>query len=233
MLDDLGIEKPLDTAQISQAVQGLFSPSASVAVLDPRRDHGGLMGGEVELMANANPKRQREFTAGRVASRVAMVAMGAPISPILSGRDRAPVWPEGVVGSISHCDECCVAVLGQAVDVAMLGVDVEPYQPLEEYMFAEICTLRELNWLNAQEAGLRGYLAKLIFSAKEAAYKCQYPLTGRIIGFGAIEIDLDLLTGRFSAEFTRKVAPFQSGDRMVGRFAVLNGLILSGMALGM
>ena len=58
----------------------------------------------------------------------------------MTGTDRAPLWPAGAVGSISHTDDYCVVVVGHSVEHRSLGVDAEPAAPLEEHVWTEICT---------------------------------------------------------------------------------------------
>ncbi len=232
MLDDSEANHVLNTSLIGTAALGMFGPAVAVAVLDPRLDQGGLMGSEVEAIAAASPRRVREFTAGRVAARMAMVAMGLPVRQIPVGKDRAPIWPQGVSGSISHCATCCIAVAAPVGVAALLGVDVEPLEPLEPELQTGICTPSEMAWLERQDPEKRDYIAKLIFSAKESAYKCQYPLSRRIIGFDAIEITPDLDENRFVARFAVDNAPFRADDLMVGQFMTVEGLILTGVTLG-
>lgn len=190
------------------------------------------MGGEAKTVARAKPGRVREFTAGRVAARLAMLAMGAPAQPVLCAKDRAPIWPRGIVGSISHASACCIAVTAPAQNIASIGVDVEPWEPLPAELHSSICTERELDWLNSQHPTQRDHFARLIFSAKESAYKAQFPLSGQILGFDAIEIVLDLKRVSFCATFTQPVPPFQTGDRLSGKFAITEGSILTGLVLG-
>ena len=64
-------------------------------------------------MARAVPQRRREFFAGRLAAHRAMEALGHLPEPVPMGQDRAPVWPQGLVGSISHGAGACAAMYGQ------------------------------------------------------------------------------------------------------------------------
>lgn len=222
----------MNAPKISAAAQALFPAEVAVAVLDPRLAQGNLIGDEPQIIARAKPGRVREFTAGRVAARLAMLAMGAPARPVLSRDNRAPIWPAGIVGSISHAPACCISVIAAARNIASLGVDVEPWEPLPVDLHRTICTKGELDWLNCQHPAQRDYFAKLIFSAKECAYKSQFPLSGQILNYDAIKISLNLNRVRFSARFTQSIPPFQVGDRLSGRFAITEGLILTGMAIG-
>ena len=107
-------------------------------------------------MTAAVPRRRREFASGRALLRD-LIGMDVPIP---SGRDRAPILPPGVCGSLAHDDGFVVAAVASRTDFRSLGVDIEPIDPLDQMTAAAI--------LRADEAGLDAHLA---FTLKEAAYK--------------------------------------------------------------
>ncbi len=205
---------------LAAKIQALFSPTVSVAVTDPTEDHAPHFDAEFAVVADATPKRQREFLAGRAAARHAMGQMGVPKAPVLSDQDRAPVWPGSLTGSISHNDTLCVAVLTDARTVPAIGIDIEEKLPLAPELIPEICTLPERAWLACQPERERGVLAKLLFSAKECAYKCQFTLTRTFLEFSDLEITTDLETGQFEATFIRPVPGFAKGAQLFGRYVI-------------
>src|SRR6185503_18375584 len=77
-------------------------------------------------LKEAVPKRQAQFRAGRYCAMLAIQALHGG-SPMLVGRDAngAPLWPEGVVGSITHTDDVAAAAVASAADVLSLGIDTE------------------------------------------------------------------------------------------------------------
>src|SRR5438876_615194 len=79
-------------------------------------DTSWLFGEERALVAGASPVRRREFTAGRVCARDALQQLGGPRCAILRDPSRAPIWPEGFVGSISHAAGYCVAAAARTAD---------------------------------------------------------------------------------------------------------------------
>lgn len=175
--------------------------TAGLAVLDPRLPRPGqLFPVEEQAIAHAVPTRRDAFIAGRVAARSAMTDIGLTPAPIPMGPDRAPVWPAGVIGSISHCAALCVAVVARAGDIAALGIDVEKATPLARDLWNEILRPEERAWLERQPAADRGLHAKEIFSAKEAIYKAIYPQERRILEFH--EIALSPNAGGFTARRT-------------------------------
>ncbi|MEW8656663.1 MAG: hypothetical protein AB2595_20690, partial [Candidatus Thiodiazotropha endolucinida] len=86
---------------------------------------------EERLIQDSVAKRQRQYRAGRNAAHAALEQLDAPDGPLLRGENRQPIWPRGYVGSISHCDDSCVAVCAVEGEVVSLGIDVEPLKPLK------------------------------------------------------------------------------------------------------
>ena len=216
-----------DAARAGAVARTLFGREVAVAALDPRKNHGLPLAEEDKAIVHAVAPRKREFRAGRVAARRAMAALGAPPAAIASASDRSPIWPRGVVGSISHSKTVCVAALARQVEMSSIGIDVETDGALESDLLDLVCTGPELAWLVTQPKELRNRLGTLIFSAKESVYKCQYPLTSAVIDFDALSLRFDMKTTRFEAAFNRRVGLFHSGARVFGRFAVSSGLIVT------
>lgn len=198
------------------------------AEMDPRMTHGNdLLPEEEPAVARAVDSRRREFSAGRRCARSAMAALGAQPLPIVQGGDRAPIWPDGLVGSITHTEGWCAAAVARIDDgIRAIGLDVEPAAPIDAPLLRIICIPEE-----RELVGERGLLGRLIFSAKESAYKAQYQLTRTLLGFHAMQILLDEQTQRFSAVFRKDVAPFARGDRLDGRFVLEQGFLMTAVTI--
>ncbi|MBE1282086.1 MAG: 4'-phosphopantetheinyl transferase superfamily protein [Rhodobacteraceae bacterium] len=211
-------------------VRPLFSDDLAVHVTHPALNYPPPLPEEMAgLSPRAVEKRRREFSAGRHAVRLSQKSLGEPSLPVRVGPDRAPIWPDGLVGGVSHTRTCAVGVVGRSSSHRAVSVDVEEDVPLKAPLLEEICLDSEIDWLNTQDDPLR--FAKLIFSAKEAAYKAQFPITRTVYGFSGMETYWDLENGRFSAFFTSEVAPFAKGDRIDGRFAIGEGIIVTAAEL--
>ena len=190
--------------------------------VDPHSVRGGLLKAEQDEVAAAAQTRIEQFTAGRVCSRIALGRFGvAMTTPVLRGEDRAPIWPPGFVGSISHTDTWCAAAVARAEDVRSIGIDLEPATPLKESLWRRVCTAKERDWLHQLSAP--GLMGKILFSAKESVYKCQYPLTTKFLGFHAVEVELG--EDSFQAVFQQEAGEFKPGDVMTGRYLVEDGLV--------
>lgn len=221
---------PLSSGRLEDDILSLFLPAVTVAMTDPAAEHGAPYEAEAPAIARANDKRRREFCAGRAAARRAMHRMGLPPVAVPSDETRAPVWPTNVTGSISHSDSLCIAVLADARAVPAVGIDIEDALPLDPELFADICTLPERAWLSTQPEQDRGMLAKLIFSAKECAYKCQFTLSRTFLEFHDLEITADLETGQFEATFLRSVPGFARGARLYGRYVVAQDHVITAIS---
>jgi len=174
-------------AELERSIGALFGAGVSVAVTDSAATHPPLLPTEEFAMRRAVPQRLAEFTAGRAAARIAMQRLGLPPQAVPAAPDRSPVWPAGLNGSISHANGICAAVLTRDAS-RRLGLDVEDPAPLEADLWPLVLTPTELEDLNTVAQSDQGTIAKRIFCIKEAAYKAQFPITGAVIGFQALEV---------------------------------------------
>ena len=210
----------------------LFGPLVRTSEMDPSTADSALFPGEQAAIVHAVEKRRREFVAGRTCARRAMAALGEDPAPILQGEDRAPIWPKGLVGCITHTDtRCAVAIARVADGFRSLGLDIEPAVPLRTELLRIICLPEERAYLDDLSVEERGLLGKVIFSAKECAYKCQYPLSRAFLDFHAMRVYPDLAGGGFVAVFQRDASPFASGDALQGQLVVDQGYIMTAITL--
>ena len=139
-------------------------------------------------------KRRLEFMHGRHCAHQAMLKLGLPIRPIIKGADRAPIWPEDLCGSISHSSTSAAAVIASRQQLGGIGLDIETAEPLNENIAEMICRPDESKVNNT------GEYAKLLFSIKEAVYKCIYPTINCYVDFQEMEISLQEHDSSFSAQ---------------------------------
>ncbi len=200
---------------LSDALSQGLPAGIGFAIEDPRVSEEGLHSLELASVERAVPKRRREFAAGRRAARAAFARVGLPERPIPAGQDRAPVWPEGTIGSISHCDDACVAICAKNIFYQSLGIDVEAKTELAAELVDEICTSHELE---ALKAGTMPVLcaAKRLFSAKEAAFKAQFAVTGKMLGFRELSVKFVNNT-EFIAYFVNPRSAFEKTFEAKGR----------------
>jgi 4'-phosphopantetheinyl transferase EntD len=141
------------------------------------------MRSEATFVERAVPKRREEFARGRAAARVALGELGLPPVAIHVGRERQPLWPPGIVGSITHCAELAWAVVAPAEGVTAIGVDVEPDRSLPEDVRLRVLDPTEA--LAVEEAVGRDTVG---FGVKECVHKAIHPATGVWLDFHDVRV---------------------------------------------
>ncbi|MCW3815063.1 4'-phosphopantetheinyl transferase superfamily protein [Micromonospora sp. DR5-3] len=191
--------------------------------------------GEEDLVARAVETRRREFVTARRCAREALARLGHAPAPIRSGPRREPVWPAGVVGSITHCAGYRAAAVGRDTELASLGIDAEPHAPLPDGVAAVVTVASEpelLRRLGDADPGV--HWDRLLFSAKESVYKAWYPLTGRWLGFEDAELSVEPATGTFTARLLVDGTRTDGGRPLTelrGRYLVARGLVVTAVAV--
>lgn len=158
-----------------------------IRVAEIRLCQGILTGEELQYVSRAVPKRVREFTAGRHIARRALRHMNVAASSIPVDKNRCPVWPDGIVGSISHTDDFVGIALARAQDYVSVGFDIEAggaVRPELCDMFLTDDESYQIDLIADSE------LVTLIFSCKESVYKAVYPLVGEFLEFQDLEISI-------------------------------------------
>ena len=179
----------------------------------------GLFPAEAALVRTADPRRRAEFTAGRACARTALARLGLPATPVLAGRAGEPRWPAGVTGSITHCAGYRACAVARTTDLAGLGIDAEPNAWLPAGLIESVAGHAEQDWIARQAAAAPAVCwDRLLFSAKEAAGKLGYPLTGRWPGPGQVAVFPDP-AGTFEVQV--------AGSRLTGRWLARDGLIVT------
>ncbi|MFI8879262.1 4'-phosphopantetheinyl transferase [Streptomyces sp. NPDC055243] len=197
---------------------GSLLAAVSVTVVETREDPVDpfLFPEEADVVARAVDKRRREFATVRQCARAALAELGVPAVPILPGPKGAPRWPDGIIGSMTHCAGYRAAVVARSSAVTSIGVDAEPAAPLaDEGVLALVADEGErtaLAGLGARHPDVPW--DRLLFSAKESVYKTWFPLTGRWLGFEDARLDLDP-DGTFTAAL-RVSGPTVAGRELKG-----------------
>jgi 4'-phosphopantetheinyl transferase EntD len=193
-----------------------------------------LFPAEEALLARAVDKRRREFTTARHCARTALRDLGLPPAPILPGERGAPQWPDGVVGSMTHCAGYRAAALARGADFVTIGIDAEPDEPLPDGVAEAVTAGGEpgaLARLRADHPGVSW--DRLLFSAKESVYKAWFPLTRRWLDFAEATVTLDPAAGTFTARLLVP-PPVVAGRELTGftgRWLARDGLVVTAIAV--
>lgn len=168
----------------------VLPPSLLLKVSEMDSAQGSLIGEERKLIEGVTSTRRRELVAGRVLARELMAQMGHAPSPITQS-DGAPVWPTGLCGSISHTASHVAVAMAPTANLDSVGIDIEDGRNLGKAA-SGIGAADEIELIVAHPfAGDREAAARLLFSAKEALFKCQAPLSGNTdLDFTDVRLDL-------------------------------------------
>jgi enterobactin synthetase component D len=188
---------------------------------------------------DAVPKRVAEHVAGRYLAARALLSAGHSREPRVSvgiEGDRAPAWPAGFVGSITHGGELALAAVARTGTTSALGIDVEPViEPKRmSHVSEKICAPAELEALVRAGAGLSpAEVFTIVFSAKESLYKALYPRVRRYFGFPDAEgYALDVARGTMRLRLlTDLEGPFRRGWDVLARFVLTSSHVVTAVEL--
>ena len=173
---------------------------------------------------NRSPSKKRgeaatAFVSGRRCIR-ALQKLGLPEVELPIG-EFGPMWPKGLVGSISHSRELAAAtILRDAVGV---GIDIECQRRLKVDAVRRVATKEEYSRYSV----VPDFDWTLLFSAKESVFKAFSPLARRYIGFQEVELLLDVTTQSFSLRYfgnTVDKGLFEKGE---GHWSSLAGHLIT------
>lgn len=217
----LAIQRPFDLADgclvaTRFAAEALTADAfATAGIALPRR------------LVAAAAKRRAEFLAGRLCARQALWHLDGRWQAPEMGEDRAPRWPEGCVGSITHAHGWAAALVAPRSAYHGLGLDAERLLGDEEAarLARRVLTPAERERLPADEAALA---VTLTFSLKESLFKALYPLVGRRFYFPDAELLSWHPDGRARLRLLTDLTPaWPAGRELDGHFCHWQGRLLS------
>lgn len=220
-------------AKSSPTLAGLFPPGARAAELRQPGDPSLLWPAEAQTLRKAVAKRTQEFAAGRLCARKLLAEFGIHEFPLQVGDARQPLWPDALVGSITHTAGFCAAVVAEKSRFAAIGLDSEVAASVKPELWPSICTPEEILRLHSLPEASRLGAATLIFSAKEAFYKCQYPLTRERLRFHDAQVE-PLAWGAAGGSFTiqpTKCIAFAEHAALHGRYLVHEEFVTAAVSL--
>lgn len=153
-------------------------------------------------------KRKAEFIAGRMAACSAISKLLNSHNSIYSigvNSDRSPIWPEGLIGSITHSKDLALAMVGNKTECKYLGVDLEHMmdEKLSKEVVPNILIDSELSLLTQSHLAFN-IAVSLAFSAKESLFKALSPTTRQFQDFDAARIEsIDVTSQQLSLELTK------------------------------
>ncbi|MGA9376177.1 MAG: 4'-phosphopantetheinyl transferase [Mycobacterium sp.] len=190
---------------------------------------------EEPLVARSVAKRRNEFVTVRHCARIALGEIGVGPVPILKGEKGEPCWPDGVVGSLTHCEGFRGAVVGRQGEVRSVGIDAEPHDVLPRGVLDAISLPVERSQLSALPPDL--HWDRILFCAKEATYKAWFPLTHRWLGFEDAHITFTLDASGNTGSFQSRILIDPAAEHgpplitLAGRWSVARGIALTAITL--
>lgn len=153
---------------------------------------------EREIVRHAVFSRQAEFSTGRMLATRAVTEIGVPVSAILRGPMNEPIWPRGVVGSITHTKDVCLVVAAMTKHMVGLGIDVEANRP-EVNDLAHLILRPDERQAIGSQLRTKKDAVKLAFGAKESLYKAIHGRINRFVDFQEVRIEFGPVAGEFTA----------------------------------
>lgn len=205
-------------------IDELLPPEVACAVAWADEPTSALYPEEAMDLGMAVESRRREFATGRSCARRALHKIGIAAGPIRRNATREPLWPPGIVGSITHCPGYRAAAVARQQAILSIGIDAEIHDALPDGVL-DLVVSYERSWLDRAPAGI--HWDRVLFCAKESVYKAWFPITGRWLGFEDVVVTFDPDVGMFEARLLVPPVqlPFGSLTRFIGRYGVKKALV--------
>jgi 4'-phosphopantetheinyl transferase EntD len=213
----------------------LLPAGVATAELAGSTDPALLHPDERRMIDGAAPGRISGFTAGRLCARHAVARFCFWDIPIGAQADRRPLWPDSLTGSITHTGGFAAAAVGERRRFRAIGIDAERVGTVPRAVWGCLFRPAETAWLAGLPPLAQDWVVALMFSAKEAFYKCQYEVTGQWLEFRDVVLDFCARNAGRNGLAVRPagcVELFQGGGGpAIVRFAFRQDLVLTAMAL--
>lgn len=192
--------KTCGTAPVYASLAAIFSElSVSFYSCTEVQSMNVLYTEEKALVTKQGFSRLTDFCKGRYCAHQALEKIGYHAFPILRDEYGAPIWPEGITGSISHSGDAAAAVVVRKTNIQGIGLDLQKRGIFPSAVLSVLFHDDEVaSFLNIP-SDLADLYAYAIFSAKESAIKCFYAAYRYLAHLNEIVIAMDWSSGTFSA----------------------------------
>lgn len=208
----------------------LLPDDVALCAVGPDEPPDPLHPSEADVVARAVPVRVKEFTLGRTCARRALARFGHAEAPIPRGTHGAPIWPDGMAGSITHTRAFFAAAVASRAQYRSLGIDAEEIGRVAPELWPTLFQPDERARLQRLPPDQRELESTLRFSAREAFYKAQSPVSGAWVDF--LDVALETGDGWFEVEVLSPIAGFCArGARYRGRWTIHETAVVSAMLL--
>jgi 4'-phosphopantetheinyl transferase EntD len=214
----------MSTQSVLQTWRDLLPPDVCVSA-GPFVDAAPLTASERASAGSVAPERLRELENSRSYGKHALALCGVENVDLPIGPDRAPLWPPGIIGSITHVRGGAGGHVSAAVariDSIRLGIDVELETGLHPPVWPHVLTAGELERVHDLPISRRVTEVQTVWCAKEAMAKA----LRRRIEPTDIDTTPDDATGYYNI-----VALSNPGRAFYGRIAKVGGFILAAVVV--
>lgn len=180
-------------------------------------------------LRTAVEKRQADFLAGRLITARAFEQLSLPATNISIGQNRNPIWPQGVVGSISHTKDMCGCLVSTHSNL-LVGIDIEAKMKPQSLRAARAKALNQVerDLIDGQNHMDPDTLTALVFSGKETLFKALHPIVQRFFGFDSAELSGSLDADAFKLRLTQDLHPsLKADDQFHIQYRVLDDHVLT------
>ncbi|CAB3638105.1 4'-phosphopantetheinyl transferase family protein [Achromobacter pestifer] len=179
-------------------------------------------------------RRQAEFQAGRELAAALLASLGSASTQVGVAKDRSPIWPDGYLGSISHSRRLVGVAIGRKREVRGIGIDIEAIANEREVEAIESVCMRPEERKMDPGALTRAQFTTLLFSSKEAFYKCMHPLTRFEFDFTDVSLTrIDPSRQRLEMQLVRTATPeFRQGHLFHCGYQIGQGHVYTALELG-
>ncbi|WP_296105445.1 4'-phosphopantetheinyl transferase superfamily protein [uncultured Corynebacterium sp.] len=230
---DLCVHEP---AQPSRNVQWPLISSRNWQALLPQ---------ERAYVSDAVPLRRAQFADARACARNALLTLtGHDYADTVIGKGERgmPLFPHGIVGSLTHTTGFRAAVVARTDTLKSVGVDAEVAKPLPDGVSDVVLIPRDRQRIAAvrhhgvqhvqhpprdpQFSPAEKILETVVFSAKEALYKSWFPLARVFLDFAQADIEL-YHDGTLTAFVHHDAACGTVPRAIPGRWVVSSGYVVT------
>ncbi len=178
---------------------------------------------------NMAKKRQADYLAGRIMAKLALSEMNATTTELPIGDNRAPIWPIGLNGSLSHSKGLACCMVTNDHNTAC-GVDIEHLASASasNAILKKCLNDAERDWLSTQTNRAPDLAATLIFSGKESIFKAYHRVVGRFFGFESAQVIGGMSDHLIQFELTEDLHPtLPKGYQVPIHFEIQDNTVLT------
>lgn len=215
-------------------ISNIFNNKVLISIinLDKLYLYDEIYNQEKKIILKASNKRKKEFSAGRIGIKKSLNKLGIKNFPILQDKNKLPIFPENIYGSISHTKNICITAISNNKLFNSIGIDIELNYRLKEKLWNKVLTNEEITWLTKNNFSKSNQLfwATTIFSIKESFFKLQYPITLTFINFKNIQTFLSLKTYTFSVHLLNNYN-LNKLNNINGKFLFIKNYVITGLVI--